>query len=362
LKWNPAAEPTLENILDQESLRWIFVGGKGGVGKTTTSCSLAIELSKVRDSVLIISTDPAHNLSDAFGQKITRHPTAINGFENLFAMEIDPTIDPEEMAAAQGGVPGMEAHGGLMAELTSSIPGIDEAMSFAELMKQVQTMEYQTIVFDTAPTGHTLRLIQFPQMLEKGLSRVLGMKDKFGGLLGTVTQMMGGAGGENPGEAIFGKLEQTKQIIDVVQKQFQDPDITTFVCVCIPEFLSVYETERLIQELYKQGMDTHNVVVNQILHVPADLKASMLQMQKQADASGNAELVEASKVVGTGIDTLLARHRLQQKYLNQIDELYGDFNVVKMPLLGTEVRGSKALLDFSPNLITPFDFGEVEDA
>ena len=73
-----------------------------------------------------------------------------------------------------------------MAELTSSIPGIDEAMSFAELMKQVQTMEYSVIVFDTAPTGHTLRLIQFPAMLEKGLGKVLGMKDKFGGLLSTV--------------------------------------------------------------------------------------------------------------------------------------------------------------------------------
>ena len=100
--------------------------------------------------------------------------------------EIDPTIDPNELAAQNGGVPGAEDQGNLMAELTSSIPGIDEAMSFAELMKQVQTMEYSVIVFDTAPTGHTLRLIQFPQMLEKGLGRVLGMKDKFGGLLSTV--------------------------------------------------------------------------------------------------------------------------------------------------------------------------------
>ena len=162
-------EPSLRNLVEQTSLKWIFVGGKGGVGKTTSSSSIGVLLSKTRRKVLIISTDPAHNVSDAFSQKFSNEPIQVKGFDNLYAMEIE-TKNPGEglitTANDGSGIPEDEGATAsiqsMLKELTSAVPGIDECMSFAELMKQVQTMDYDCIVFDTAPTGHTLRLLSMP--------------------------------------------------------------------------------------------------------------------------------------------------------------------------------------------------------
>lgn len=173
-------DPTLQNIIAQDSLKWIFVGGKGGVGKTTTSCCIAVQLAKVRKNVLIVSTDPAHNLSDAFGQKFGSTPLLVNGFDNLYCLEVDASGESTELReASEGSSMFGDLDGGLgstLQELLKSLPGIDESMAFGELMKMVQEMDFETVIFDTAPTGHTLRLLSFPQAMETALTKILELK------------------------------------------------------------------------------------------------------------------------------------------------------------------------------------------
>ncbi|GJQ92920.1 ATPase ARSA2-like protein [Tanacetum coccineum] len=234
------------------------------------------------------------------------------------APEVDPTVENEDTGSSDG----MD---GFLSDLANSIPGIDEAMSFAEMLKLVQTMDYSVIVFDTAPTGHTLRLLQFPSTLEKGLDKMMSLKNKFGGLISQATRMFG-MGEEFGEDAILGKLESMKDVIEQVNRQFKDPDMTTFVCVCIPEFLSLYETERLVQELTKFEIDTHNIIINQVLFYEEGVESKLLK----------------------------ARMKMQQKYLDQFYMLYDDFNITKLPLLPQEVCGVEALKAFSQHFLKPY--------
>jgi len=128
-------------------------------------------------------------------------------------------------------------------------------------------------------------------------------------------------------EDMFSKLESMRAVITEVNTQFKDPEKTTFVCVCISEFLSLYETERLVQELTAYEIDTHNIVVNQLLFPKAESNCEHCRV----------------------------RHAMQQKYLKEAHELYDEFfHIIQLPLLTEEVRGPQKLKEFSEMLVVPF--------
>ena len=323
-------EPTIQNLIDEKSLQWIFVGGKGGVGKTTISSSIAMHLAEHRKSVLLISTDPAHNLSDAFAQKFSKDPTLVNGFTNLYCVEIDPSDSKSLLSGLLGDEDGDSSEDAgmmknLMKNISGNMPGLDEVESFVHILKQVRNMNFDCVVFDTAPTGHTLRLLSLPDVLKNSLGNILG--SNIGKMISQFGSMFGGGSGplSNP-QFAEEQIHKFQENIEEITRQFQDPKKTTFVCVCIPEFLSVYETERLVQELTNLNIDSHNIVVNQLV---------MKDTVKEP-----CEICQARKAI-------------QSKYLKQVFELYEDFHIIQMPLLGKEVRGVEALNEFKEMLLHP---------
>uniref|UniRef100_A0A0G4GJH0 ATPase ASNA1 homolog n=1 Tax=Chromera velia CCMP2878 TaxID=1169474 RepID=A0A0G4GJH0_9ALVE len=350
-------EFSLGELFSSPSLKWVFVGGKGGVGKTTTSCSIAVEFARRKEKVLILSTDPAHNLSDAFEQKFTNEPTKVHGFENLFAMEVEASFQESTGYRLEG----RDGISKVLPELVSAIPGIDEAMSFAELMQSVQTMDYSIIIFDTAPTGHTLRLLSFPTLLEKAFSKLQDLRDKLSGAV----QMANAMGASLDADDLSTKLDGLRAVTTTVRTAFQDPTRTTFVCVCIPEFLSVYETERLIQDLAKNSIDCSNIVVNQVIFPVEDGCAEATDDLCKVPEGLSEEQAKQFRALATRAKAFeaahLCRRKMQSKYLVQVRDLYAmDFHVVSVPLQPEEVRGVAKLRRFAQLLQEPRDLPILE--
>ncbi|KAL0219901.1 hypothetical protein P9112_005554 [Eukaryota sp. TZLM1-RC] len=307
------------NCLDlADSLKYIFVGGKGGVGKTSVACSLAIHLSKLRDhDVLLVSTDPAHNLSDALAFAVTSEPTLVEGLSNLYAMEIDPSKDTGTDSDLGGVLPTDLVSS--LTETMGSLPGMDETAAIFELMKQLEESRFPLVIFDTAPTGHTLKMLQFPQKLQQITSQ--------GGFMSLLNSVMGMFGGGSIADRATAATSAFSSIVPL----FSDPSLVTFIPVAIPEFLSLWETERLIQDLMELHIDVSNIVVNQL--IPGPETTGLFDNRNLPKEASDCAFCKS-------------RRQLQHKYIKQFQELYEDFHLVGLAQFCKEIRGIDELARF----------------
>lgn len=323
----------LEDLL--LNLKMLMFGGKGGVGKTSCASSSAIWAAEHGRNTLIISTDPAHSLGDSLGVELPPgEPTPVKGIKNLTALEINPKVNMVEFQGITNmnpiedlGMGGMMENFGMgdLQEFTSmNPPGIDEALAFGKVLEFIETEhDYDLIVFDTAPTGHTLRLLSLPDTLSGWIGKLLKLRFKMSKFFGVFKKML--SKDEIKEDNSLEILEKLNASIINAKEDLTNPLKNSFIVVMIPEEMAITETGRLLNELVKYNIPVSNIVINQLYQDKYDL-----------------------------CDFCKARREMQQKNLVKIRDIFGKKlgkNLIEVPLFKGEIREYQKLKEMGDYLI-----------
>ena len=297
--------------LENSDLKLIIFGGKGGVGKTSCASATAIALAR-NFRTLLISTDPAHSVSDCLEQKIGFKVTKVEGMEKLWAIEV---IADEALAGFKSEhLPELkkllETSTSLDNEdiddlLTLSIPGIDEVMSFKTIIDFIEEGGYEKYIVDTAPTGHALRLISSPKLLDDWIKVAARMRWKY-------RYMVTSFSGSYKPDKVDAFLLSLKKTVKRIESILKDRTKCEFIPVCIPEVMAIKETERLLENLGSSEIVPRQIILNNVM-------------------------------VSEGCDFCRERKAGQAPYIQQIATLFPDLDKAEIPVFAREIKGVKAL-------------------
>ncbi|MDP3786575.1 MAG: ArsA family ATPase [Candidatus Omnitrophota bacterium] len=318
--------------LKEDVLKLILFGGKGGVGKTTCASSTGLYLAK-DFKTLLISTDPAHSLSDSLGQEIGSEIKEVKGVKNLSALEISAEkalskfkIKYETQIRKILDTSTYLDQEDIDSIFSLPIPGIDEVMGFKTIVDLIEQAQFEKYIVDTAPTGHALRLLTLPELLDDWIKVMAKMRWKYRYMVETFS------GKYNPDEG-DDFLVEMKKTVNRIEGLLRDGKACEFIAVTIPEDMAIQETERLVNNLNKFGLKVKQLVVNNVLH------PSLMD----------------GKVYPPGLelrDCEFCRERIkaQEEYIKQIRRKFSNLKTTIIPLQPREVKGIEALDKFTGSL------------
>lgn len=263
----------------------MFFGGKGGVGKTTLAAAFATLLARRGERTLLVSTDPAHSTSDVLGTELHGEPRPVA--ENLWAVEIDAAADAAayierikgdaEKSVSREVLPTVEKH----LDLAKSSPGTEESALFDRFVDLIALCpaEYDRIVFDTAPTGHTLRLLTLPALLTAWVEGMVRQREKVAGMERMLRNL---AGGDDPGgDPILERLRERRHKFHHARRRLLED--ATFYLVLIPERLPIEETARALEALEGGGVHVGALIVNRVFPEVADGAFMRARLEQQSE-------------------------------------------------------------------------------
>lgn len=304
--------------LEHNELKLIIFGGKGGVGKTVSAISTAFELSESHRT-LLISTDPAHSISDCLEQEVGFQVHKVKGKENLDAIEIDANkalhnwkVEHQSVLKKLFNTSTYLDSQDIEEVLKLSIPGIDEIMSFKIIMDLIEEGNYDKYVVDTAPTGHALRLISSPEMLDNWIKVSVRMRWKYRYM---VTRFSGSYKQDEVGAFLL----NLKKMVKRTDNMLRDKTKCEFIPVCIPEAMAIKETIGLINKLATYEIFTRQLVVNNVM------------------VSDDGQFCKRVKIS-------------QAPYLKQIKDNFSALNAVQIPKISKEIKGLASLEKFKISL------------
>ncbi len=268
-------------------------GGKGGVGKTTLAAANALRLAQGGERTLLVSTDPAHSVSDLLETRLGPEPTAAGG--NLWAMEIDPEADAKayvegiradaESAVSKAVLPALERH----LKLAVQAPGTAESALF-DRFTHIMTWcpeRFDRIVFDTAPSGHTLRLLTLPSMLGAWVEGLQQQREKVTKLQGMWRSMAGVAEPDRE-DRVLARLRQRAERFAIARQRLHDE--AAFYPVMLAERLPIEETARVIEQLRDTHIPIGSIYINRLW--PADEASAFVQERVAQQTEYLAEIRE----------------------------------------------------------------------